>query len=79
MKFKKNRYEQAKFIKIVISTLGVFDSSSVVFLDMLEDLKFDQTCRHYAIKKIMAIAIRTSYHVFCRRNKDRDNPKLTKF
>ena len=66
----KSKYKKAKFVKIVLSTLGVFDSSSVDFLEMLEDLKFDKTCRHYVVKKMMAIAVRTSYYVFCRRNKD---------
>ena len=37
------KYKKVKFINIVISTLGVFDSSSVDFLEMLEDLKFDKT------------------------------------
>ena len=64
---------------ITISTLGVFDSSSVDFLAMLEDLKCDQTWRHYVVKKIMAIAVRTSHYVFCRRNKDWDNPELMTF
>ena len=55
---------------VVVSTLGVFESFSVDFLEMLKDLKFNQTCRQYAIKKIMATAIRTSYYVLCRRNGD---------
>ena len=42
----------------------------------IEDLKFDRTCRHYVVKKIMTIAVRTSYYVFCRRIKDWDNPEL---
>ena len=75
----KSRYKKVKFIYIVMSTLGVFDSSSVDFLEMLEDLKFDRTCRHYIVKKMMAIAVRTSYYVFCRRNKDWDNPELMTF
>ena len=75
----KYEYEKVKFINIVISMLGVFDSSSVDFLEMLEDLKFDKTCRHYVVKKIMAIAVRTSYYVFCRRNKDLDNAELMTF
>ena len=75
-KFKR---KQIKYINIVISTFGFFDSFSVDFLEMLEDLKFDQTCRHYVVKKIMAVAVRTSYYVFCRRNKDWDNPELMTF
>ena len=74
-----SKHNKVKFRNIVISTLGVFDSSSLDFLEMLEDLKFDKTCRHYVVKKIMAITVRTSYHVFCRRNKDWDNPELIAF
>ena len=61
-------------MNIVISTLG-----TVNFLEMLEDLKFDETCRHYVVKNIMAIAVRTSYYVFCRGNKDWENPELMTF
>ena len=51
----KSKYKKVKFINIIRSTLGVFDSSSVDFLEMLEDLDFDKTCRHYVVKKIMVI------------------------
>ena len=75
----KSKYKKVKFINIVISTLGVFDRSFADFLEMLEDVKFDQTCRHHVVKKIMATAVRTSYCVFCRRNKDWVNPELMTF
>ena len=75
----KSKYKKVKFTNIVISKLGVFDSSSLDFLEMLEDLKFDKTCRHYVVKKIMAIAVRTSHYVFCRGNKEWDNPELATF
>ena len=52
---------------------------SVDFLEMLKDLKFDQTCRHYAIKNIMAIAVMNSDYFFCRSNKDWENPELMTF
>ena len=75
----KSKYKKVKFTNIVISTFGVFDSSSVDFLEMLEDLKFDKTGRHYVVKKMMAIAVRSFYYVFCRRNKDWDNSELMTF
>ena len=75
----KSKYKKVKFINVVISTFGVFDSSSVDFLEMLEDLKFDKTCRHHVVRKLMAIAVRTWYYVFCRRSKGWDNPELTTF
>ena len=51
-------------IIIIMSKLSVFDNSSVDVLEMLKNLEFDQTCRHYAVKKIMVIAIRTFYYFF---------------
>ena len=75
----KPKYKQVRFVNIVISTLSVFDDSSVDFLDMLKDMESDQTCRHCLVKKIMAIAVRTAYYVFCGRNKNWDDPKLIKF
>ena len=75
----KSKYKQVKFINIIASTLSVFDSSSVDFLEIIENLKFDQTCRHYSVKKMIVIAIRTPYYVFYRRNKDWDKPELMKF
>ena len=41
----------------------LFGNSSVDFLRMLNDLEFDQKSKHYAVKKIMAIGISTSYYV----------------
>ena len=62
----KYKYKEVKFVNIVKTTLGVFENSYVDFLEMLKVLEFDRTCRHCTFKKILAIAIRTSYYLSCR-------------
>ena len=53
--------------------------SSESLLLMLEDLKLDKNAQKHIIRKIINIAIRCSYYVFCRRNKSWTNPDLLDF
>ena len=78
-KRKKEQYNNVKFVNLSISTLGVFDEASKDFLDMLLDLGFDKPRRDYVIWNIINITIRTSYYIFCCRNKKWSNPDLMKF
>ena len=73
------KYEKVKFINLSISSLGVFNQSSLDFIEMLKDLKFDERCRKYYTQKIMNTCIRSSYYIFCKRNKEWDNPTLMTF
>ena len=67
---QKKHYKFAKFVNLSISSLGVFSIECDAFLDMLNDLRFDDRHRKYCIGKIMSIAIRSTYYIFCCRNKD---------
>ena len=69
-------YEKVKFVNLSISSLGVFSHSSLSFIEMLKDLNFDDKCRKYFVRKIINTCIRSSYYVFCKRNKEWDNPLL---
>ena len=69
-------YEKVKFVNLSISSLGVFSHSSLSFIGMLKDLNFDDKCRKYFVRKIINTCIRSSYYVFCKRNKEWDNPLL---
>ena len=73
MNSSKN-YEKVKFVNLSISSLGVFSHSSLDFTEMLKDPKFDEQCRKYYVRKIINICIRSSYYIFCKRNKEWDNP-----
>ena len=72
-------YEKVKFVNLSISSLGVFSHSSLDFTEMLKDLKFDEQCRKYYVRKIINICIRSSYYIFCKRNKEWDNPQLMSY
>ena len=73
---QKKKYSQVKFINVSISSLGVFAESTKSLFDMLRGLKYDEQRVKYVKKKIIAPCIRTSYYIFCRRNKHWDNPEL---
>ena len=66
----KNDYEKVNFVNLSIGALGIYDKSTTEFIDMMEMLKFDKRTTNYTIKKITNIAIRTSYYIYCRRNKE---------
>ena len=48
----------------------------IIIIIIVEMLKFDKRTTNYTIKKITNIAIRTSYYIFCRRNKEWTDPEL---
>ncbi|CAB4018157.1 Hypothetical predicted protein [Paramuricea clavata] len=68
-------YNKVKFVNLSLSTLGVFGRSCENFDGMLSSLKCDAKYSKYIKKQIVNICIRTSYYVFCKRNKVWDNPK----
>ena len=65
---QKKKFNCVKFINLSISALGVFDNESAAFLKMLEDIHLDKTHNKYLIKRIINIAIRSTYYIFCCRN-----------
>ena len=73
---QQNNYEKVKFVNMSLSSLGVFSQSSIGFTDMLKDLNVDEQCRKYYVKKVIDMCIRSSYYIFCKRNKEWDNPQL---
>ena len=70
---------EVNYVHLSMSTLGVFDQHTSNFLHMLKDLKFDVTTRSCLKGRTMTIGIRTTYYMFCRRNKGWDSPKLFMF
>lgn len=76
---QKKKFPTVKFINLSISALGVFDRESAAFLKMLEDIHLEKIHIKYLIKKIINIAIRSTYYIFCCRNKEWTEPDLLKF
>ena len=72
----KNKYDKVNFVNLSISALGIYDKSTTDFIDMMKTLKFDKRSTNYIIKKITSIAVRTSYYILCRWNKEWTDPEL---
>ena len=62
-------YSAIKFANLSMSALGILGSSSESFLSMFKDFHLDQNHQNYTTKKVVSIAIKCKYYVFCNRNK----------
>ena len=62
-----------------MSALGVFDKSCESLTKMLKDLDREVSLQRRLLSKIMNIAIRSTYFIFCRRNKDWTDSVLMDF
>jgi hypothetical protein len=67
---QKKQFNSVKFVNLSISSLGVFSKECHSFLNMLSDLGLDKRHQYFAIREIMSIAIRTTYYIFCCRDKE---------
>ena len=62
-----------------MSCLGVFANESISLLTMFNNLGFDRKLQDFCIKRMTTIAIRTTYFVFCCRNKEWENAILLSY
>ena len=87
---KSNRYETTiehlkssftcvKFVNLLVSALGIFYKDSKTLTTMFEDFKISRQEHAYIIRKITNIAIRTSYYIFCMKDKSWSNPELMSY
>ena len=68
-----NNYKQVKFINLSISCLGIFGNSSDSFLKLY--ISINNGDLNFIISKISTIIIRSTYYMFCMRNKPWSNPE----
>ena len=69
-------FSTVKFVNLSMSSLGVFEKECHTFLEMLKDLRLDKRHQQYCIKKMISTAIRSTYYIFCCRNKEWSTPEL---
>ena len=72
-------YRCVRFVNLSMSSLGVFSDECSTFLDMMNDIGIDKKQQLYIIKKMINIAIRATYYIFCCRNRNRDSPDFMQF
>ena len=79
IKEMSRNYRCVKFVNFSMSSLGVFSDECSTFLDMMNDIGIDKKQQRYIIKKMINIAIRATYYIFCCRNRNWDSPDLMQF
>ena len=72
-------YRCVRFVNLSMSSLCVFSDECSTFLDMMNDTGIDKKQQRYIVKKMINIAIRATYYIFCCRNRNWDNPDLMQF
>ncbi len=75
----KDHYKSVIFVNISMSCLGVFANESISLLTMLDKLGLDKKQQDFSLKRMTTIAIRTTYFIFCCRNKEWNNPELMSY
>ena len=76
---KNSKIQKLQFVNVSISSLDVLNKTSLSLIEMLKDLEFDEACRKYFVRRIIYSCIRSTYYIFCIRNKVLDNPELMSY
>ena len=69
-------YKQVKFANLCISCLGIFGNSSDSFLKLCIERGIDNSDPNFIISKFSTIIIRSTYYIFCMRNKTWTYPEF---
>ena len=69
-------FHNIKFINLSLSALGIFGKSCEPFIEMCKKLEFDKRRTDFIVQKLSTIIIRSTYYIFCMRNKPWTNPDL---
>ena len=75
----ESKYRHVKFVNLSISSLGIFGQSCNSFIQMCTDLSINTGHTKYIITKLTSIIIRTTYYIFCMRNKPWTNLDLLSY
>ena len=76
IKDQMKHFKTVKFVNLSVSALGVFDQESLAFIEMLKELNVDINHQKYILRKVINITIRSTYYIFCCRDKEWSNPDL---
>ena len=65
IKDQMKHFKTVKFVNLSVSALEVFDQESLAFIAMLKELNVDNNHQKYILRKVINIAIRSTYYIFC--------------
>ena len=74
-----NDYKQIEFINLSISSLGIFGNCSDSFFKLCMERGSNNGDRNFIISKLSNLIIRSTYYIFCMRNKPWPNPELPSY
>ena len=74
-----SQFSSVKFVNLSVSCLGIFGHSADSFIDMCKELEIDKSDLRFIIRKTSNIIIRSTYFIFCHRNKPWNSPDLISF
>ena len=63
------KYDEVNFVNLSMGSIEVFAKSCNLFLTMIASIGIGEKSSTYIIKTAANIALRCSYYIFCRRNK----------
>ena len=72
-------YNKIEFVNLCISCLGIFGNSSDSFLQMCNERGIENLDLRFIISKLSTIIIRTTYYIFCMRNKAWSDPEILNY
>ena len=75
----RSQYTSVTFVNLSMSALGIYANSCLSFSKMYDSLSIDNQQKRFLISKLSKISIRTTYYIFCCRDKPRSNPDLLCF
>ena len=76
IKEMSRNYRCVKFVNLSMISLGALSEECSTFLDVMNNTDFDKKQQFFIIKKMIDIAIRATYYIFCCRNRNWDSPDL---
>ena len=75
----QRQFKCISFVNLSMSSLSIFGNSCNSFFKMCDSLSIDQQQKQHLISKLSNIAIRTTYYIFCCKNKPWTNSELHPF
>ena len=72
----RSQYKSVTFVNLSMSSLGIYANSCLSILKMCDSLPINNQHKRILISKLSTISIRTTYYIFCCREKPWNNPDL---
>ena len=73
------KYDDVRYVNVSMSACGFIEKDSRNFFELLRCIRVPENEIMFLTKRITNICIRSSYFIFCRRNKEWTSPELLSF